>query len=155
MDALEILSFNEQSTFDTSALFGWIKRHLSPYEAEAGAEVSKVDYPSKTKSSNVRGVGTIFDAFLNSGHSFSYKLKKFMPVQYCTGLLIKKTNKFRVACRPDCLNFKTEAVHADVYSCTMVYTAVFCSGVHYSTDTKNYTSGETRSLYHENAAQTL
>jgi hypothetical protein len=69
---LEILSFNEQSTFDTSALFGWIKRDLSPYEAE----VSKVDYPSKTKSSSdVRGVGTIFDAFLNLGHSFSYKFK--------------------------------------------------------------------------------
>jgi len=74
VDALKILSFNEQSTFDTSALFGWIKRHLSSYEAEAGAEVSKVDYPSKTKfkSSDVRGVGAIFDTFLNLGHSFPY-----------------------------------------------------------------------------------
>ena len=71
MDALEILSFNEQSTFDTSALFGKIERDLSPYEAE----VSKVDYPSKTKSSNVRKVGTIFDSFLNLGHSFSYRFK--------------------------------------------------------------------------------
>ena len=52
MDVLEILSFNEKSTFDTSALFGKIEQDLSPYEAE----VSKVDHPSKTKSSNVRGV---------------------------------------------------------------------------------------------------
>jgi hypothetical protein len=39
------------------------------------AQVSKVDYSSKTKSSNVRGVGTIFDTFLNLGHSFPYKYK--------------------------------------------------------------------------------
>ena len=31
VDALEILSFNEQSTFDTSALFGWINRNLFPH----------------------------------------------------------------------------------------------------------------------------
>ena len=68
MEVLEILSFNEKSTFDTSALFGKIERDLSPYEAE----VSKVDYPSKTKSSDVRGVGAIFDTFLNLGHSFPY-----------------------------------------------------------------------------------
>ena len=70
MDALEILSFNEQSTLDTSPLFGWINRDLSPPPYEA--EVSKVDYPSKTKSSDVRGVGAIFDTFLNLGHSFPY-----------------------------------------------------------------------------------
>ena len=65
MDALEILSFNEQSTWMDESRF------ITPYEAE----VSKVDYPSKTKSSNVRGVGTIFDSFLNLGHSFSYRFK--------------------------------------------------------------------------------
>jgi len=43
-------------------------RFITPYEAE----VSKVDYPSKTKSSDVRGVGAIFDTFLNLGHSFPY-----------------------------------------------------------------------------------
>ena len=74
MDALEILSFNEQSTFDTSALFGKIERDLSPYEAE----VSKVDYPSKTKSSNVRGVGTFFDTCSNLGQLFHYNFKKII-----------------------------------------------------------------------------
>ena len=47
-------------------------------------------------------------------------------------VLVVLIKKIRVACRPNCLNFKTEAVHVDVYHGT----AVFCNRVHYSTDTK-------------------
>jgi hypothetical protein len=43
------------------------------------AEVSKVDYSSKAKSSDVRGVGTLFDTCLNLGHLFPYNFK----ILYC------------------------------------------------------------------------
>ena len=44
-------------------------------------EVSKVDYASKARSSNVRGVGTFFDACLNLGQ-FSYAYLKICIVIY-------------------------------------------------------------------------
>jgi hypothetical protein len=43
-------------------------RFIHPNEAE----VSKVDYSSKAKSCNVRGVGTIFDTCLDLGHLFLF-----------------------------------------------------------------------------------
>jgi hypothetical protein len=69
-------------------------RFIHPNEAE----VSKVDYSSKAKSCNVRGVGTFCDTFSILGNLFLYNLKnlaghfprnqipKFRPFQYRMGL---------------------------------------------------------------------
>ena len=47
--------------------------------------VSKPDYSSKAKSSNVRGVSTIFDTFLKLGRLFPYKFKNScLPILYGT-----------------------------------------------------------------------
>ena len=68
-----------------------------------------------------------------------------------------KKRKLSVAARPELLNFKTEAVQVDVYSCTMGCTAVlvFCNRVHYSTDTKKNARAGARPFYLPRAKQTL
>jgi hypothetical protein len=44
------------------------------------AKISKVDYSSKDKGSNVRGVGTFFDTFLNLGQLHPCIFKSFIKV---------------------------------------------------------------------------
>ena len=66
MDVLEILSFNEKSTFDTSALFGKIERNLSHMKQK----YQKWIIHQKQRVPTFEGF-----SFLNLGHSFSYKFK--------------------------------------------------------------------------------
>jgi hypothetical protein len=90
---VELLAFDEKFTFDTPAFFMRIKR--GSFIRIKKAEVSKRQYSSKAKSSNVRGVGTFYVTCSNLGQLSPYYFKnlygnfprnfnpKCMPFLYC------------------------------------------------------------------------